>query len=254
MNSAIKIQPDLFVCQNTLISVLRYGYNLTVESKTFLSLSEKSFTRCLKSFFAQCANQQSFRSWPESGSVQLHGSGAGRASPCTCKSTDWKLFPCSLLSLWQDSLLVSPSHESFWHWRGRHIASLICEAFSRKGSGNWACQKNSFGKCPLTSAPAVLGQHKQWLATCSRLAVMTSDCICHVYPRRFVTWSHDGVSLGNHLSTRGNPHSFPCINSSFIPRPLPLFLAQHIMLPWAAPGADSCIHNLSLVLQRPSEG
>lgn len=88
VNSAIKMQPDLVVCQNTFISLLRYGYNLTGESKTFLSLSGKSFTRCLKLFFAQSANQQSFRSWPKSGSVQLHGSGAVEASPCTCKNTD----------------------------------------------------------------------------------------------------------------------------------------------------------------------
>lgn len=98
VNSVIKMQPDLFVCQNTFISLLICGYNLTGESKTFLSLSKKSFTRSLRLFSAQCANRQRFRSWPESGSLQLHRSGAVRASPCTCKNTDWEWFPCSPLS------------------------------------------------------------------------------------------------------------------------------------------------------------
>lgn len=86
VNSAIKTQPDLFVCQNTLISLLIYGYDSTGESQTLLSLSKKSFTRSLELLFAQCG---------------------------TCKN---RLKVISMLPpLWQDCLLVSPPREPSWH-------------------------------------------------------------------------------------------------------------------------------------------
>lgn len=133
VNSAIKTQPDLFVCQNTFISLLIYGYDLTGESKTLLSLLKKSFTRSLELLFARRGARQRCRSWRGPGSAQLHRRGAARASPCACKN---RLKVISMLPpLRQDCLLASPPREPSWHWGGRHAASSIPAAFSQRGQG-----------------------------------------------------------------------------------------------------------------------
>lgn len=102
----------------------------------------------------------------------------------------------------------------------------------------------------------MLGQHEQLLATCSGLAVKTSDCICHVYPRRFVTQSSGGVSLGTIFRPGETltaflvltPRSFLDCFTSLWQRTS--YFPEQLMEP--VNGVDSCIHNLSLVLQQPS--
>lgn len=131
------------------------------------------------------------------------------------------------------------------------------QQLSHRGVRELSLPEHSSGKRPLTPAPAALGHHEQSLAARSKLAVKTSGCMCHVYPGRFATLSCGRVSLETHVSTWGNPHSFPSVNSSSIPRPRCLSLAKRIILSnqlmETVNGAGSCIHNLSLVLHSPQE-